>query len=296
MISPGFGPNDRHGAAAGLGDTGEVTGALRVRVLLIAVLIGAGSLAVPATARAAVPGDGNVLETGHCLTASAAHPAATLQSLSRRFELVLTRTDLYIHDEVLLTETSAAGYATWRQAANHRRGSWARLCMRADGNLVLSGEDGVAWSSHTAGTGTHNYAMMRNNGSLVVRTRHDERVWSSFTTAVLLKAGDRIHSGRSLRNYTGADSPTRLEMRRDGNLVLARGWTTEWQTKTHVPGSYVEVTAMGRLVVRSPAGRAVWRSGAVGAIPLLTVSTHGRITLESFASGSCWARPAGGCP
>jgi hypothetical protein len=220
---------------------------------------------------------------------------AALQSSSRRFELVLTRRDLLIHNEVLLTNSSAAGYTTWDRVASDDQAGTARLCMQRNGNLVLRGDGVVAWSSHTAGTGAHNYAFLRNSGRLVVRTARDRTVWSSHTTAVLLTAGDRLSSGRSLRNFTNPHAVTRLTMRESGDLVLTRGTTTVWRTNTHVEGSYLKVLSNGRLALHGPAGRLIWRSTAVGGTPLLTVAGLGRITLESFVSGRCWVRPAGAC-
>lgn len=250
--------------------------------------------AAPWSAQASTPDGGNVLNAGQCLSASRTQPVAALQSASTRFELVLTTTALYIHNEVLLTETTAAGYTTWKQVANHSGGG-TRLCMRTDGNLVLTGNDGVVWSSGTAGTGTHNYAIIRNNGRLVVRTSDDRRVWWTRTSPVLLVAGDRLPSGRTFVNATEPGGVTRLAMRADGDLVLSRGTTTVWHSRTSVENSYMTVTSNGQLVVRSPGGHAIWRSTAVGASPLLTVAVHGRITLESFESGDCWTRPEGTC-
>ncbi len=269
---------------------------MKYRVGLACAVSAAALVAIPLPARAANVDDAsNILRAGDCLVVGATRPAAALQSSSGRFALVLTRRDLMIHNEVLLTSSSAAGYTTWRRAASHVPAGAVRLCMQRNGNLVLRSDGVAAWSSRTAGTGAHNYAVLRDGGSLVVRTAAGRPVWSSRTTAVLLTAGDRLLSGRSLRNVTNPHAVTRLTMRASGDLVLTRGTTTMWRTDTHVEGSYLTVLLHGQLALHGPAGRLIWRSTAVGSKPLLTVAGLGRITLESFASGRCWVRPGGAC-
>jgi hypothetical protein len=266
---------------------------VRSRVLVACAVVFATVLAAPLSARAANEDDGsNVLHTGHCLVTTASRPVVALSSLSTRFELVLYRTKLLIHNEVMVTSAAAAGYTTWVRTANRSDAVRATLCMQTNGNLVLRGNGVVAWSTRTSGTGGHNYALMRNNGRLVVRTASDRTVWSSHTTAVLLKAGDRLGSGRTLTNYTDPTRITHLQMQAGGDLVLSRGATTVWHTGTHVPGSYLLVTSTGRLAVYTATQHLVWRSRAVGPDPLLTVERAGRITLRSFATGQCSTRPA----
>jgi hypothetical protein len=278
-----------------LREDGRVPVAPRLFALLACLASAAAVLTTALPANASQTSGSNVLSTGQCLSADATHPGDALQSANTRFELALTRTALFIHNEVMLTADTAAGYTTWQQMANRRAGGSARLCMRTDGNLVLRGDDGVMWSSHTAGSGAHNYAIMRNNGRLVVRTGSGQRVWTSNTTPVLLTAGDRLLGGQTLRNMTSADGVTRLAMQPNGDLVLSRGATTVWHSRTGIEGAHLEVTTAGQLVIRTPAGKAIWQSTAVGSTPLLTVAQHGRITLESFDTGRCWARPQGSC-
>jgi hypothetical protein len=264
--------------------------------VLCAALTALGMLTVtegPASASAG-PVAGR-LGAGQCMTTSTRRPVVDLPSRSGAFDLVLSRTKLFIHDEVLLTARTAAGYTTWSQPVNHGSATSARLCMERDGNLVLRGDSAVAWSTHTSGSGAHNYARMRDDGALVVRTGTGRLVWSSRTTRVLLTAGDRLRSGGLLRNTAAPGGVTSLAMQRDGDLVLRRDRIVEWRSGSRVAGAHLNVTSGGRLVVRAPSGRAVWRSTAVGGTPLLTVATRGRITLESFATGGCWAQPDGNC-
>jgi hypothetical protein len=270
-----------------------VPGRNKFRVLLACAVALAALIVAPLSARAAnVDVGGSVLHTGHCLAATASQPVALLSSFSTRFALVLDRSNLRIRNELMLTDSIGAGYTTWIRSANRIGARSASLCMQTNGNLVLRGNGSVAWSTHTAGTGAHNYALMRNNGRLVVRTASDRTVWSSHTTRVLLKAGDRLESGHTLTNLTDPSRVTHLQMRTSGDLVLSRGRTTVWHTDTHVPGSYLLVTSAGRMAVYSPAQHLVWRSTAVGRTPLLTVERAGQITLKSFTTGRCATRPA----
>jgi hypothetical protein len=264
---------------------------VRSHAILACAVTVTAFLAGPAPAGAANEDDGGrVLHTGRCLVASAKHPAAMLASRSNRFVLVLSPTSLYVHNEVRLSGGMAAAYTTWRRATG---GSASSLCMQRNGNLVLRGGGKVAWSSRTAGTGAHNFAVLRDTGRLLVRTAGGRTVWSTHTTPVLMRAGDRLASGSALRNATDPAHVTRLRMRRDGDLVLTRGTAFVWHSGTAVRGSYLVVTARGRLVVRGPDGSRVWSSASVGEMPLLTVRTAGRLTFESFATGRCWVRPSG---
>jgi hypothetical protein len=268
---------------------------VRSRVLLACAISLVLLVAAPLAARAANEDDGaSVLHTGRCLAATAHRPVTGLESSSTRFQLYLSSRDLQIRNEVLLNSGAAAAAMTWRRGTQQGAGGSASLCMQTNGNLVLRASGAVVWSTHTAGTGGHNYALLRNNGRLVVRTGGDRTVWSSHTTPVLLKAGDRLSSGNTLRNDTDPRGSTHLQMQTGGDLVLTRDTVMVWHTATSVRGSYLLVTTMGRLAIYTPAHHVVWRSAAVGRTPLLTVAQLGRLALESFATGRCWVRPAGG--
>ncbi|MER6852971.1 hypothetical protein AB0A81_23875 [Streptomyces flaveolus] len=86
-----------------------------------------------------------------------------------------------------------------------------RLTMRADGNLVISDEDGVTrWSSHTTGRGVR--AVFQADGHLVVYTADDQTAWSSGT------AGNN-----------GAE----LVLQADGNVtILSAGGAVLWAAGT----------------------------------------------------------------
>ncbi|MGW7648279.1 hypothetical protein [Streptomyces bobili] len=86
-----------------------------------------------------------------------------------------------------------------------------RLTMRADGNLVISDEDGVTrWSSHTSGRGAR--AVFQADGHLVVYTVDGQTAWSSGT------AGN-----------DGAE----LVLQADGNVtILSASGTVLWSAGT----------------------------------------------------------------
>jgi hypothetical protein len=235
---------------------------------------------------------GSTLHTGHCLTTSPKEPLVYLESPSERFRLYFSGGDLQLDNEVRVPRGSSAGYEIWDRTADHNRGTSSTLCMQKDGNLVFRGHRGfVAWSTHTSGTGRHNYASVTGSGRLVVRTSTGGTVWSSGTTAVLLRVGDRVASGTVLSNYTAPGRTTHLEMRKSGDLVLTHGTTTVWHTNSHIRGSYLEVTSTGRLVVYSPKHRAVWKSRRVGHNAVVMVAQSGRLTINDDYTRICWVRP-----
>ena len=49
------------------------------------------------------------------------------------------------------------------------------------------------WSTHTAGTGSNNRLVMRNDGNLVMYTASGRAVWSSGTHAEVLSSGDKLY-------------------------------------------------------------------------------------------------------
>lgn len=85
------------------------------------------------------------------------------------------------------------------------------LTMRADGNLVITDENGaVRWSSHTSGQG--DYAVLQSDGDLVVRTAAQQTLWSS---------GSGGHDG------------ARLVLQNDGDVtILATDGRVLWAAGT----------------------------------------------------------------
>jgi hypothetical protein len=238
----------------------------------------------------------SVLHTGHCLEAGGRNPATYLESTSTRFDLELYAGQLDITNRIHATASTSASYSTWlvlRRPADVRVRR-STLCMQTNGNLVMRNDGTAVWSSHTAGSGHHNTALIRNDGAFVVRSAPGKRVWSTHTTAVLMKVGDSLRPGATLTNATSPYGHTHLTMQRSGNLQLYRDRALVWQTDTHTRGSYLTISSRYRLVVRTPGGSILWRSAAVGRGAVLTVAQKGRMTFDSVFGGLCWQRPQSG--
>ena len=92
-------------------------------------------------------------------------------------------------------------------------GDHYQLAMQTDGNFVLYEGSTPLWSSNTTGTGSANFAIMQDDGNLVVSKSASVAVWSSGT------------GGRGCGYY--------LAVQTDGNVVLyTTGGTPIWSTGT----------------------------------------------------------------
>jgi hypothetical protein len=259
------------------------------------VLAGANANHVPASTS-------SVLATNHCLVSSRTGrpvPGSQLFSPSGVFALSVAPESVEIdEDEPLAPDGPYAGTTTWWQFMYPNPGylppDKSRLCMRSSGNLSLRTSKGkLIWSSHTTGTGRHNYLTMQNNGNLVIRTGTDRPVWSSGTTQTILPGDSTLASGRHLvdryRQQFGV-TPTWLSMRKNGDLVLIQGKRLLWSTGTHVRGAYARLLPRGDFVVYAPSGRVLWRSRTHGKPSFLELTT-GCLTFNTRV-GTVWSRPA----
>ncbi len=150
----------------------------------------------------------------------------------------------------------------------------SRLTMQPDGNLVLHSAIGKAlWSSRTSGAGNSLY--VQDDGNLVMYSPASHPLWSSGTTRVLLLAGSVIPSGARYVSHTHPQSSPaaigRLEMQRDGNLVLYGGAAPVWSSNTHVAGSHAAFTSGGILAIYSPKNQLLWRSASYGPYSSMTL-------------------------
>ncbi len=99
--------------------------------------------------------------------------------------------------------------------------------------------------------------------------------------AVVLQAGGVLRAGSSLLSGTGYT----LVMQAGGNLVEYGPGRVQWASRTHVPGSSLLQQADGDLVMRNPAGKAVWSSHTAG---------HPGSTLQITAGGDLAVTAPGG--
>lgn len=265
----------------------------------LAALTVACSVVITGPGAASAPASGDwwksALSAGQCIRAMGDEGTVSLESRSQRFDLSLFKDgQLTLEDRVDLGAAGGLGYTTWDIYIPHRLGHRASLCLTDSGNLVLRKNSHVEWQTGTAGKAAGGQARLTDSGRLVVMTAKRRVVWSSRTSAVLLISGDRLASGSRLVNRTFPGVTTVLRMSTDGDLVLKRNRVTVWQTDTHVRGSQLVITAAGRMVIRLPHRRTLWRSPAEGKDTILRIAQSGRIVLGSFVhEDRCWVRPAG---
>jgi hypothetical protein len=168
----------------------------------------------------------------------------------------------------------------------------SHLVMQTDGNLVLYSSTGHAvWSSHTIGTGSHNYLLVQDNGNLVVYSSPGHPVWASHSGPGMLGEGQPLLAGQYLRNIVPSNPETVLLMRTDGDLLLYFGRQLYWQSGTHVAGSHLMMRGTGDLAIDSPQGHTVWQTGTSAAAPFLMLGL-GDVEVDGFRSTyvMLWAR------
>ncbi|MGW6278383.1 hypothetical protein [Kribbella sp. NPDC055071] len=140
---------------------------------------------------------------------------------------------------------------------------YAELTTAGDFRLVAPGV-GVLWNSNTAGRGGKRLVLTRT-ANLILYTADGRIVWQSTSGQCWLNANSALSSKQSLRlGWTKNRTPAPwlvLAMQANGNLVLRRGRHTVWQVRPNVPGSYLRFTSNGELLIRSPSGKLLWRSG-----------------------------------
>lgn len=194
------------------------------------------------------------------------------------------------------TDTLSAGQTlTVGQSLVATSGGY-RAVVQGDGNVVVYGPRGAAWSSGTRGDA--GVLAMQGDGNLVVYTASTAR-WSTGTF--------------------GADA--RLVMQGDGNLVVYVGSRAAWSSFTGLipvrPAGPAELRAGGELrtgqqlvspdarfvavvqgdgnfVVYGPGGQALFASHTGGtADPRLVVQTDGNVVLYGTA-GARWSTSTSG--
>jgi hypothetical protein len=285
--------------------------ALAVTLTALALAAPAGASAGSAAAAAGAPagasasGSPAVLATGKCLIASrnSLSARASRESRSGVFTLIVTSQSVQLWEDETFPDGFSAGTEDWRQFPYPSSGPLSSdkstFCMRASGSLVLSTSKGkVIWSSHTAGTGRHNYLRVENDGNLVVYTGRGKAVWASGTTRSIMIAGTTLRSGAHLvyRELPQLGiTPTWLIMRRSGDLVLQRGSDVIWSTRTHVKGARAALLRDGNFVVYSPDGRVLWQSHTRGHDAFLELNCS-YLGMSYRTRGTSWNAPAGRQP
>ncbi len=162
--------------------------------------------------------------------------------------------------------------------------------MQTSGNLVDYCRAGVPlWSTHTAGTGHHNYFELLNSGDMVVRTASGRTVWSAGSARPMLLTGERLAPGQRLRTKQYINHRyVSLTMEHSGNLVLTYGSRVAWRSGTHNAGSDLELLHDGNLVIVGPHGHTLWATHTAGggAGTLLNVFDEGEVAQARVTGGS----------
>lgn len=230
------------------------------------------SFAVPADAASlSAPEDSwsNTLHSGHHLVAGTAH--AGLRSRSGEFQLEVSSYSVELDQFAPLGgsrgPTSTGTGLWWRDdPSGHLQNGHDHtiLALGPRGKLVFeTSKYKVLWSDHVR-AGRNSRLVLTEGGNLIVYNRHNKVVWTSHTTGIYLPAGRTLPSGHHLNSRWGDQQRgrqlSRLTMQTDGNLVWRCNGKLDWQTHTHVAGSYLSMQTNGNLVIRTPAGRAVWSS------------------------------------
>ena len=249
-----------------------MTGPTGLRAAVVVAVLAVGGVAglvAPSVAQAsiAVP---STLTAGQALTAGTVHDTVT--SANGRFVLQVTSKMVSMTEWVPAAHGgSTSSVSVWsRYDASQRDiggNDATTLRVGKDGNVSLRTAKGhTLWSTHTARSGAHDRLHLSNAGGLRLSTAGGKSVWSSHTSSIVRGPGERLASGASLTLQPGwGDTPARvhtLSMRRGGELVLTCGSHVGWRSHTHTRGSYLVMQTNGRLVIRTPKGRAVWATHA----------------------------------
>ena len=105
--------------------------------------------------------------------------------------------------------------------------------------------------------------------------------------------GDTLASGASLapgQARVSADGQFHLEFQGDGNLVLYRGSTALWASRTGGPTGNLAMQGDGNLVIYDASGRPLWATDTAGNPGAhLVVQTDGNVVLYSARGVPLWA-------
>ncbi len=205
------------------------------------------------------------------------------------------------------------------------------LLLQKDGNLVLYTNFRAVWSSNTSGKTSQNL-IMQSDGNLVLYDKNNVAVWYSNThgfnnaTLSLLSNGNlslkdtgsierwktntphnpnllgyvntsasttSIFPGQSLET---ADRKYRLDLQKDGNLVLYSPSRAIWSTKTTGKNTaFLSIQRDGNLVLYNSQIKAIWSSNtAIGKITNLRLQGDGNLVLYDPNYKAIWSSKTAG--
>jgi len=162
----------------------------------------------------------------------------------------------------------------------------ASTAMQPDGNLVVYGKDKKAlWQSDTA---RHPGAALavQDDGNLVIYGKDKKALWSRHISLEKLQSGHILPVGRGVRSPNGTYS---LQQQTDGNLVLYRGKTPLWSSKTTGSGVFSLMQTDGNFVVYRGT-KPLWSTGSGGhAGATLAVQDDGNLVVYGKDKKPLWS-------
>lgn len=240
---------------------------LKVRTRAIA-LIAAGVMAAgtallaPTTAQAA--------QTQTAAVSSLLLPGQYLKAGQYR------RSQNGVYTLVMQTDGNAVLYkgrtALWSTTTNRKASS---LVMQRDGNLVVISGRTPVWSSGTNGS-TNGYLAVQNDSNLVIYNVRKKPVWHRNMVITSLYGGRVLKPGQALYSYNRL---YRVQMQSDGNLVLVKGKTPLWSTRTISKGAFATMQTDGNFVVYSAAKKALWHSATTRRGSVLQMQNDGNLVI-----------------
>ncbi|MFF1817382.1 hypothetical protein ACFVWG_08805 [Kribbella sp. NPDC058245] len=177
---------------------------------------------------------------------------------------------------VMQTDGNAVLYsgktALWSTVTNRKA---SVLVMQKNGNLeVVSGKT-VVWQSNT-GTSPGAILAVQNDNNLVIYNTRGKPNWSRYMVVGTLGFNRLLKYPEYL---TSVNRTYKVYMQSDGNLVLYKGKTALWSTKTQSKGAFAAMQSDGNLVVYSAAKKALWSSKTTRKGSVLVAQNNGDVQI-----------------
>ena len=148
-----------------------------------------------------------------------------------------------------------AGRVLWSSGTAGDTGDYAVL--QDDGNLVLLDSGGqTLWSSNTSTAGCTNLVVQEDGNLVLYNAAH--AVWSTHTVNTVLEPGDDLYPGQRIFSL---NDQYEVYMQADGNLVLYGTTGALWSTHTWgIPGNHLEMQPSGDMVLYTSARRVLFET------------------------------------
>lgn len=254
-----------------------------MRTLAVVTLGGALAL-TPATVSFAATAEASVTVTAGSELVRAGerlNVGDSRQSPNGRYRLVMQPDG----NLVLYAKGSSKGLWSSR-TTGAKKGAFAT--MQTDGNFVVYSATGKA-VFYTATSKPGSFLSVQDDGNLVVYSKSFDALWDRYSGLDnLLRPGEMLRPGQ-LRRST--DRRYRLEMQRDGNLVLYKSSKALWSTKTTgaKKGAFALMQDDGNFVVYNAANKPVWHSRTATPGSFLAVQNDGNVVIYTKSFKALWS-------